>query len=63
MNKYEYDQFENAYLIEQYDSTDTTLVWSETKVYYSLIDNETYAIRIDQDGNEDLLWTEKGLVE
>lgn len=62
IKNYHYCEFEQAYVLDQYDSSDCTLGWSETTVFYDPREDETYGIRIDQEGSEELLWTERGIV-
>jgi len=62
MKRYKYDDFEQAYIIKNWDDSDET-GWHEFTIFYNKDDDETYCISCDQDGGEKLLWTEKGLVE
>jgi hypothetical protein len=53
---------EQAYVLSYYDSSDETYAWSETTVYYSLTDDLTYSIRVNQDGGEEMINEEQGFI-
>lgn len=42
-------------VLRVYDSSDVTMYWSETYVVYDNIEDETYYLRIDQDGGEEII--------
>ncbi len=56
-----YDFDEGALAIHTYDSTDETGYWSETTEYYDVKDDLTFAVRCDQDGGSDIVYTDMGL--